>query len=98
MISVDSLLYLHCSEMIDPLGQKSRQISLSSVDVLGGGTVLLQSDKDGIYMNVTRFKIHTGGRVDATRLHLTASHVEIAQSGVLELSSKASCVAIFIFS
>ena len=76
--------------MIDPYGQKSRRISLSSVDVLGGGSILLQSDKEGIYMNLTRFKIHTGGRVDATRLHLTANYVEVAQSGVLDLSNKAS--------
>ena len=87
------------SEMIDPSGQKSRQISVSSVDVLGGGRILLQSDKEGIYMNVTRLKIHTGGRVDATKLHLTANYVEVAQSGLLDLSNKAnyfSCLLSFV--
>ena len=74
--------------MIDPFGKKSRQITLTSVDILGGGSVFLQSDKEGIFMNVTNFKIHTGGRMDATRLHLTANYVEIAQSGLLDLSNK----------
>ena len=90
VIGLINYCILLCSEMIDPSGQKSRQISLSSVDVLGGGRILLQSDKEGIFMNVTRLKIHTGGRIDATRLHLTANYVEVAQSGLLDLSNKAS--------
>lgn len=83
-------------EMIDPNGKKSRQISLNSVDVLGGGRLLLQSDQHGIFMNVTRLKIHTGGKVDATRLHLTAKHIEVAQSGILDLSNKVSLEFLFV--
>lgn len=53
--------------------------------------MLLQSDKFGIFMNVTSFKIHTGGQVDATRLELNAKHFEIAQSGLIDLSNKVNC-------
>ena len=81
--------------MIDPSGVQSRNISLSSVNVLGGGTMLLESDKHGISINITNFSIQTGGRVVATRLHLTAKNVEIAQSGLLDLSFKVSFYWLF---
>ena len=74
--------------MIAPTGDKSRSITLKTVNVLGGGSILIQSDKEGIFMNVTNLKIHTGGIVDATRLYLTAKNVEISQSGLLDLSYK----------
>ena len=74
--------------MVAPSGAVSRSVTLNTVNVLGGGTLSLQSDANGIFLNATNFKIHTGGKVDAVRLSLVGRNVEIAQSGLLDLSYK----------
>ncbi len=83
-------------EMVSPTGEISRSVSLNSVSVLGGGILSLQSDKNGINLNVTNFKINTGGKVDAVRLNLESKTVEIAQSALLDLNYKV-CTALSFF-
>lgn len=75
-------------QLIAPNNQSSRDLSFDVIEIQGGGSIEIQSDKDGLSVTCSTLWIRSGGVLIADRLSVVADTVTIEQSGVIDLNFK----------
>lgn len=75
-------------QLIAPNNQSSRDLSFDVIEIQGGGSIEIQSDKDGLSITCSTLWIRSGGVLIADRLSVAAHTVTIEQSGVIDLNFK----------
>lgn len=75
-------------QLIAPNNQSSRDLSFDVIEIQGGGSIEIQSDKDGLSITCSTLWIRSGGVLIADRLSVVADTVTIEQSGVIDLNFK----------
>ena len=58
------------------------------IEIQGGGSIEIQSDKEGLSITCSTLWIRSGGVLIADRLSVVADTVTIEQSGVIDLDYK----------
>lgn len=75
-------------QLIASNNQSSRDLSFDVIEIQGGGTIEIQSDKEGLSITCSTLWIRSGGVLIADRLSVVADMVTIEQSGVIDLDYK----------
>ena len=83
-------LFLTYRELIAPNNQTSRDLKFDAIEIQGGGSIEIQSDKEGLSITCTTLWIRSGAILTASRLSIACDSVTIEQSGVIDLNYKAS--------
>ncbi|KAI8478546.1 hypothetical protein Bbelb_437250, partial [Branchiostoma belcheri] len=67
----------------------TRYITFQTVTIEGGGELSVESDETGLFLNGQLLHVHSGGRVTADKLSITATNIIVEQAATIDLSGKA---------
>ena len=85
-----ALIFFTFRELIAPNNQTSKDLRFDAIEIQGGGSVEIQSDKEGLSITCTSLWIRSGAILTAARLSVTCDSITIEQSGLIDLNYKAS--------
>ena len=77
-------------ELIASNNQTSKDLRFDAIEIQGGGSVEIQSDKEGLSITCTSLWIRSGAVLTAARLSVSCDSITIEQSGRIDLNYKAS--------
>lgn len=77
-------------ELIASNNQTSKDLRFDAIEIQGGGSVEIQSDKEGLSITCTSLWIRSGAILTAARLSVICDSITIEQSGLIDLNYKAS--------
>ncbi|KAI8481428.1 hypothetical protein Bbelb_408020, partial [Branchiostoma belcheri] len=67
----------------------TRYITFQTVTIEGGGELSVESDETGLFLNGQLLHVHSGGRLTADKLSITATNIIVEQAATIDLSGKA---------